>query len=357
MKKVVGFLMAFILLVSLIAACAPESAPAPAPTPTPKPVPTPTPKPTPTKVYNLRLSSYVPDPDVRNDAFRVFGDLMEKKSNGQLKLTVYPGGSLFKAKEDYDALSKGLVDFANFMALYFAGKMPLLGDMQLIPVFAPFYENLDVEWTKDFIEISDPELIPHGMKAVMITYTTGQTYWYREPVRVLEDMKGLKVRAVGTGMELGTELLGMEAMGMPISDAVSAAQKGIIDGACLSLDTGWGYGFQEFLPWITWPPVYSAMVHASISLKTWDKLSPDLQKIVVESANEAQAWLIDNFVTAVDKEFKIYRKSPGVTFYDVPEEESVRWRAATNSWWDKMGEKHGAVKVKPFKESIERLVK
>ena len=74
----------------------------------------------------LKVSHQFAAGDVRDQMGRVFGDMVTEKTNGEIKFRHYPAKSLFKPKEQWDAMRKGALDMSTFPLDYDSGKVPQL---------------------------------------------------------------------------------------------------------------------------------------------------------------------------------------------------------------------------------------
>ena len=72
----------------------------------------------------LKVSHQFAAGDVRDKMGRVFGDMVTKKTKGEIKFRHYPAKSLFKPKEQWDAMRKGGLDMSVFPLDYASGKVP-----------------------------------------------------------------------------------------------------------------------------------------------------------------------------------------------------------------------------------------
>ena len=74
----------------------------------------------------LKVSHQFAAGDVRDQMAHVFGDMVKEKTKGQIEFRYYPASSLFKAREQWDALRKGALDLSVFPLDYASGKVPQL---------------------------------------------------------------------------------------------------------------------------------------------------------------------------------------------------------------------------------------
>ena len=66
------------------------------------------------KSMTLKVSHQFAAGDVRDQMGRVFGEMVTKRTNGEIKFRHYPAKSLYKPKEQWDALRKGALDMSVF---------------------------------------------------------------------------------------------------------------------------------------------------------------------------------------------------------------------------------------------------
>ncbi len=64
------------------------------------------------ETLTLKVSHQFAAGDVRDQMARVFGDMVTKKTNGEIKFRYYPAKSLYKPKAQWDAMREGALDYA-----------------------------------------------------------------------------------------------------------------------------------------------------------------------------------------------------------------------------------------------------
>jgi TRAP-type C4-dicarboxylate transport system substrate-binding protein len=66
-----------------------------------------------------------------NEVFIPFAEEVGKRTNGSVKVTIYPAEALCKAKDLYDAAAQGISDLSFIIQGYTAGRFPLTSVMEL----------------------------------------------------------------------------------------------------------------------------------------------------------------------------------------------------------------------------------
>ena len=78
------------------------------------------------KTMTLKISHQFAAGDVRDKMGLVFGEMVTKRTNGEIQFRNYPAQSLYKTKEQWDAMRKGALDMTVIPLDYASGKVPQL---------------------------------------------------------------------------------------------------------------------------------------------------------------------------------------------------------------------------------------
>jgi TRAP-type C4-dicarboxylate transport system substrate-binding protein len=150
----------------------------------------------------------------------------------------------------------------------------------------------------------------------------------RKPVRKLEDLADLKVRATGLSSKI-VEHLGGTPVAMSQSDTYEALQKGVVDATFCPIETlkGWNQG--EVINSVTETSVigYTTSMFVVMNKGAWDKLGPELQKVFTDVSAEwvdkhGQAW------DQADRDGEAFVKELQREIITLPADEQQRWQAA-----------------------------
>lgn len=281
------------------------------------------------KVVELKMSHFMPSIHVQHVEVMVpFSQEVEKATNGRVKITVYPGGSLVKAPDHYDAAATGIVDFAYVVHGYTPGKFPLTSVMEL-----PFLFNSAVQGTKVFYDLWEkfPEFEkehPNVKVCWIWAGDTGQLFTTKKQVRAMEDLKGLKIRTHSLVLKNTLEKLGAVPVTLPISELFESLQKGVIDGCITPWSAVYDFGLHNVVRYATVANFYVPSFVMVMNKNSFQKLSIEDQKILSQMMGKKMglkaAMVYDN---AAQKGIDSLKKSGG-TIYSLPENELNRWRKA-----------------------------
>lgn len=254
-----------------------------------------------------------------------WGKEVERRSNGRIKVTVFPGNQLLAADKCYDGVAKGIADMGMSVLGYTRGKFPLtevidlpLGftsGAQATRVMSNFYKKFK---PKEFDEVKVLYLNGHGPG---LLHT-------RTPVSNLEELKGMKIRCHGLSAKM-VQRLGGVPVGMPVTDAYDALSKGIVEGILLPFEAMEGFRIGEVVKYTTecYGISYTSAMFVAMNKKKFDSLPADLQKII-EDVSEEYIPKVGETWSGYDKSGKEFILNRGNKVIPLTKEENERWAKA-----------------------------
>ncbi len=275
----------------------------------------------------LKVSHQFAAGDVRDKMGRVFGDMVTERTKGQIKFRHYPAKSLYKPKEQWDAMRKGALDMSCFPLDYASGKVPQLS-ITLMPCSVANLKQ-GLSWRNKAIGKKIEALMEeNGVKNLVWAWFDGGVASKVKPIKLPADIEGTKLRAAGKKFEFMMKEAGASITSMPSSETYHALSTGVLDTMLTSSASFVSYRLYEVLKYINAPRDYSIWYMAEnlvISLKTWNSLTPDQQKIFLEVADWMhENWIYENFKGLVDKLIKAYTEA-GVQIHYMDKAEFDQW--------------------------------
>ena len=183
---------------------------------------------------SLRWQSTWPAKDIFHEYALDYAKLVNEMSGGRLKIDVLPAGSVVKAFDLLDAVSKGTLDGGHGVIAYWYGKNSALALWGSGPAFG-MDPNMLLAWHdygggRALVQEIYQSL---GIDVVSFLYGPMPTQplgWFKKPVAKVDDMKGLKFRTVGLAVDVFKEL-GTAVNPLPGGEIVPALDRGLIDAA------------------------------------------------------------------------------------------------------------------------------
>ena len=149
-----------------------------------------------------------------------------------------------------------------------------------------------------------------------------------KPVRTLEDLKGLKIRAQGQDGQVA-KALGAAAQALPMSEMYDALSKGVVDGVLVDASVLISFRLGDVIKYITdcSPAVGNAFLfYVTMNNNTWNKLPPDIQNTFRETCDE----YIEKAAVAINQQNidgLQYALNAGAELFELPDSEIARWKA------------------------------
>ena len=158
---------------------------------------------------------------------------VEKRTSGKVAVNTYPGGTLLGAKAMMDGVIAGQADIGCLCMAYQPGRFVVTNATSL-PVGIP-NSKVGSLVLLDVYKKYQPEAF--AKVKVLTMFTTAPTnIMSKVPVRSLDDIKGLDLRASGGAAQI-LGAWGANPVGMPMPATVEALQKGVVKGLYSSLET------------------------------------------------------------------------------------------------------------------------
>lgn len=279
------------------------------------------------KSMTLKVSHQFAAGDVRDQMARVFGDMVTEKTNGEIKFRYYPAKSLFKPKDQWDAMRKGALDMSVFPLDYASGKVPQLSVTLMPCSVANIAQGLT--WRHKPIGKKVEGLMEaNGVKNLVWAWFDGGIGSKIKQIKVPADVKGTKMRAAGKKFEFMMREAGASITSMPSSETYHALATGVLDTMMTSSASFVSYRLYEVLKYINAPRDFSIWYMAEnlcISMKTWNRLTAEQQKAFTEAADWMHTnWIVKNFKTLVEKLIAAYTKA-GVDIHYMTQAEFDQW--------------------------------
>ncbi len=244
------------------------------------------------EVVEMKLAHFAADAHPGNLASKMFAEAVEKRTNGKIKVTIYPNNALGSPPEVLEQNILGAVDM-SLPTQGQLGKYSKKFNCVMLPFIYDNYAHADKVLDGKFLPWALPELEQAGL-----VFLSNWEWGFRNltnskhPVNVPDDVKGLKVR---TPPELPTQAA-MEALGAVVAtinfnELQMALKQGVVDGQenpVAVIFSNKLYESQKYLAMTGHN--YNTMVHV-ISKKVWDKLTSEQQAIVKEESKKAGDWM------------------------------------------------------------------
>jgi len=277
------------------------------------------------QVVELSYSVFFPPSHIQCKTAQTWAEEIAKRTDGKVKINLYPGGTLTKAPQCYEGVVSGVSDIGMSCFAYTRGRFPLLEGLDL-PLGYP-NGLVATQVATEMVHKYQPEEVADVHVLYVHAHGPG-ILAARKPVRSLDDLADLKVRATGLSSKI-VQHLGGTPVAMSQPETYEALQKGVVDATFCPIETlkGWKQG--EVIESVTETSVigYTTSMFVVMNKAAWDKLGPELQQVFTEVSREwvvkhGQAW------DQADREGQAFIDELQREVITLDEAEQQRWQAA-----------------------------
>jgi len=269
----------------------------------------------------LNYANFPPAPTFPCVQMERWKEEVEKRTGGQVAINTYPGGTLLDAKNMMDGVIAGQADIGCLCMAYQPGRF-IVTNATALPLGFPNATVASLTlW--DLYRKQKPEEFAKVKVLTMFTCAPANIY-AKKPVRSLEDLKGLELRASG-GVAQYLKALGAAPVGMPQSEAPEALQKGVVQGAASSLETLMDFKYAELCKYVTMinGPVYPFAV--VMNMEKWNSLPKDIQEVMDGLGTEQAFWTGNYMDKHVEESVEWSKKNHNIEIIELTEKELDRW--------------------------------
>jgi TRAP-type C4-dicarboxylate transport system substrate-binding protein len=250
---------------------------------------------------------------------------VEAQDGGRVKIRPIWSGALISSDQSMIELRHGVADIGLVTPIYAKGGAHLLRNQ------TGFYSGVTSQESQialyRCLERTSEEIAAElrGLKVLAVQGGNLPGILTRNaPVRTLDDLKGLRVRAP-TELLPVLQALGAEPVSMPMGGVYSALAKGILDGVIAPPDTFRSLHFAEVTDWYSHLTIpRGAYPGRAMGLERWQSLPPDVQAILERSVAVWERALVQRTSEAVATGLE-YGREHGMTEFELPPADQVRF--------------------------------
>lgn len=289
----------------------------------------------------IRVAATVSPTHSYSVVVKTFKQEIESKTNGAVKITYHGGGVMGGERQMVEAVVRGDLDMTWSSDIGVAAVFPELGFVNL-PYLFKDYSEVDAKYRNGWIgQYVINHLDGKGIKVL----ATGENDYRgltnsKRPITKGEDLKGLKLRVPEVPMYIDFyKALGVLPTPMAVTELTTALQQKTVDGQDNGAIITYDFGMHTFQKYATKAnQIYSGM-QMCLSKKTWDKLTPEQQKIVMDAAGKAADEQVKLNRENVAKSYAAMAKAGVQVIEATPQLVSDLKAAAVKVWNDPKWEK------------------
>jgi TRAP-type transport system periplasmic protein len=272
-------------------------------------------------VIRLKYSNFLPPLHAHSVLIDQWGKELEKRTDGRVKVSQFPGNTLTPANQTYDAVVKGITDIGLSILSYTPGRMPLSEVLTLPLGVKSGYQasQLANDYYKKFR--------PKELDDVKIFFLMGPGpfIWHsKNLVAKMDDLKGVRFKSDANTSKI-VAAAGATPTTMPMSETYDAMKRGLAEGVYNPVETLKGWKFSD-VSGFTWENYASASTNSffvAMNKEKWNSLPKDIQQIMDKLNEEwfekhARAW------SEIDEESREWSVKKGHKFTKANAEDEAK---------------------------------
>lgn len=249
----------------------------------------------------------------------------EMKAAG-VDIQVYPGASLFKPNDQWNALVNGQLDFAAFPLDYASGKVGAFS-ATLMPGLVRNHDRAARLNTSPFMKEIKAKIEKAGVVVVADAWLAGAVASKKGCIRKPDDIKGQKIRSAGPTFAQMWQQAGASIVNIPSNEVYNALQTGVAEGTDTSNGSFVSFRIYEQVKCITAPgenALWFMYEPVLMSKKSYDKLSADQKKALTAAAKKSEDYFNAESRKLDDKMVETFKKN-NVEVVTLTKEEYDAW--------------------------------
>jgi TRAP-type C4-dicarboxylate transport system substrate-binding protein len=275
---------------------------------------------------DLRLSHQWSTSDVRHKVAQIVADEVAA-ANVDLNITIYPSGSLFKAREQYKPLSRGQLDMIVFPLSYAGGQQPAF-NLTLMPGLVKNHDHAARLNESPFMEAIEAKMAEDDVMVLVHGYLAGGFAGKDKCITGPDDVQGMQTRAAGKAFEQMLAGAGASIASMASSEIYNAMQTGVLNAANTSSSSFVSYRIYEqvacytpageYALWFMYQPML-------MNKSTFEGLTAEQQAALMAGAAKAEAFYLEEAKKEDAASREVFEKA-GVEIAQMSEAEFNAWR-------------------------------
>tara|TARA_R110001583_G_scaffold134977_1_gene286707 strand:+ start:180 stop:1211 length:1032 start_codon:yes stop_codon:yes gene_type:complete len=287
------------------------------------------------EVIELKLSHFLPSTHpTQKDFLEPWAAELERRTNGQVKVTIFPAGSAFgHVAKQFDQVRAGVVDISHGLTGFPRGRLPRTLIMDL-----PFMVKSADAASKTLWDLY-PEYLKEeyrGLKVLALhAHNPGLIHTRDKQIKTMDDLKGLRLRTPSLAISMMLEQLGATPVGMPPTQVYENLQKGVLDGNVFPYEAIHGFKLYEVLNYHLDAKAYTTSFYFVMNEKKYRSLPADVQAVLDDMTGAPLVAKFGPWWNEWDKAGIADIQKRGNTVTSLTDEQRQQWRTVLQPTIDK----------------------
>jgi C4-dicarboxylate-binding protein DctP len=304
------------------------------------------------KALEVKFTHVVADSTPKGKAVIRFKELVEKNSNGKIKVSVFPSSQLYGDKEELEQLKANNVQFIAPSVTKLVGFVPAFQIVDMPFLFKndqAAYNFYDGPTGQKLMKTLEPQGMiglgwwPNGAKH----FTNS-----KRPLRTPEDFAGLKFRTQSGGvLDAQFKALGAGSQTLAFAEVFTGLNNKTVDGQENTFNNTDTQNYQDVQKYMTISSHGRLDYVVLTNTIFWNSLSPENKKILEDAMKEASIYERQLADEENLKSFEKLKSSGKMEIYTLTEQDREKFIAAMKPVYDSYGDKIGVEYIEAARNS------
>lgn len=287
----------------------------------------------------LRLASVAPEKSIWMKMLNDYADRVNKLTNGEVKIEIFPGGQLGTMEDTLSQMLRGRVDIWTGATPAMSALEPSL-NMLLMPYLFDNDEEVACTYSKLFDETSD--LLAGSGQFLGFVPVGWHNISSKEKIAVPADIKNQKARNNASEISVALfEAYGANPVPMSPTEGASAFSTGLVTTGDSSLVFWFAAGVAKAAPYLLKVHHYYNSSGMIIGSRSWSKLTESQKKAMLDARDVLAYGNLVKQIEGFEAKISAMAVESGATITEVSPEERDEWIRLGQSTWDRILAKYG----------------
>lgn len=263
--------------------------------------------------------------DIRDEMVQIIARDVAAANVG-LEIQVFPGSSLYKPNDQWNAVTRGLLDMTSFPLDYASGRHPEFS-ATLMPGLVGNHDRALRLNDSDFMKHIKKIIEDAGALVIADAWLSGAFASKKGCITSPDTIKGQVIRAAGPAFEEMLLAAGASISSMPSSEIYTGMQTGVLDAANTSSASFVSYRLFEQAKCLTAPgenALWFMYEPVLMSKRVYERLTPEQQKAILAAGEKAEAFFNAEIRKGDDLMIDTYKKA-GVEVVEMSKADYDAW--------------------------------
>lgn len=290
------------------------------------------------QTIDLKFAFHIPPQAYFAKAAIEWAQTIMDASNGKVKITTYPGGTLVKQQDEYDAVLSNLCDIILLYPDITPGRFQLSG-LDTLPMLFPSAEVCgSVYW--DIIEKYYLDTDFSKVKILWDQAMPPQQTISNKPIEKMSDFQGTKWLVQSKIESWTMAALGSSPSLIDLGEAYTSLDKGVVDGINFTWEGTLAFGFQEITKYRTESNLVCRSSVVAMNMDKWNSLPQDIKDIFTQYGGKEYSTMAgvggDKAMEGTKQAILGYDQKVGnPPIIELSDDERAKWIDACQTVWER----------------------